>query len=101
MKKIINGKKYNTETATEIAAWSNNVSTSDFGYCYEALYLKRTGEYFLFGEGGPMSKYAESCGDCIGWGESIIPLSVSAAKRWAERRLDGDEYERIFGDVEE
>ena len=29
MKKIINGKKYNTETAKVVGSWSNNHSYSD------------------------------------------------------------------------
>ena len=51
---------------------------------------------------GPMSKYAESTGQNQ-WtgGERIIPLSLEAAQEWAEKHLDGDEYEEIFGAVEE
>ena len=30
MKKIINGILYNTETAKELAEWSNGLSSSDF-----------------------------------------------------------------------
>lgn len=100
MKKIINGKKYDTETATEIACWSNE--RCGFEYCCETLYRKRTGEYFLHGSGGAMSKYAESCGQNT-WcgGESIRPLSEENAKRFVESHFDGDKYEEIFGEVEE
>ena len=45
MKKIINGKTYNTETAKEISEWSEGVYR-DFTYIGETLYRKRTGEYF-------------------------------------------------------
>lgn len=31
----------------------------------------------------------------------IIPLSIEEAKEWAEENLSGDEYEYIFGEVEE
>ena len=48
MKKIINGKVYDTSTAERVGGWNNNCSTSDFGYCSEDLYRKRTGEFFLF-----------------------------------------------------
>jgi hypothetical protein len=102
MKKIINGKLYDTETAKEIAVWSNGRSYSDFGHCVETLYKKRTGEYFIFGVGGPMSKYAESCGD-NSWsgGSRIIPLTYKAAKEWAEKNLDADDYMAEFGPVSE
>lgn len=36
-----------------------------------------------------------------GSGEAIIPLTVKAAQEWAEEHLDGDDYERIFGAVDE
>ena len=44
-----------------------------------------------------MSKYAETIGQNE-WsgGEKIMPLSVEAAKKWAEKHLTGDEYEKIF-----
>lgn len=102
MKQIINGKKYNTETAKEMGCWSNNYSYGDFNYCRESLYRKKTGEYFLYGVGGAMSKYSQSCGQ-NSWsgGEKIMPMTESEAKRWAEKHLTADEYEEIFGEVEE
>ena len=49
-----------------------------------------------------MTGYARSCGDNNwGWGDEIIPLTKKKAKQWAEWNLDGDEYEAIFGEVEE
>ena len=102
MKKIINGKMYNTETAKKIGWWSNGASYSDFNRIEEALYLKKTGEYFLFGEGGPMTGYAESCGDnCWSGGSAIRPMTEEQAKRWAEKKLDADEYIAAFGEPEE
>lgn len=34
-------------------------------------------------------------------GELIQPISEDRAKKWAEDRLDGDSYERIFGEISE
>ena len=101
MKKIINGKKYNTETAEFIGDYSYS-NPSDFHYFSEELYRKKTGEFFLYGEGGPASKYAEAVGvrACAG-GEKIIPLTIDEAKEWAEKNLDADKYEELFGEVEE
>lgn len=101
MKKIINGKKYDTETAQRVAGWDNG-RYGDFSHCSEELYRKRTGEFFIYGEGGPMSRYARSCGQNE-WcgGEEIIPLNYDAARKWAEEHLDADEYEDIFGEVAE
>lgn len=101
MNKIINGKRYSTDSAKAMASDEFGTVT-DFGHWEETLYRKSTGEYFLHGEGGPASKYAESVGQNQ-WrgGEKIIPLSIEAAQRWAEENLDADEYEKIFGSVEE
>ena len=102
MKKIINGKSYDTETAKKVAMWSNNLSYRDFNWVEETLYRKKTGEYFLHGEGGPMSRYAEATGtNSWSGGERIMPLTYAEATRWAEEHLDGDEYEQIFGAVVE
>lgn len=46
MKKIINGKMYNTETAEFIDSYESGYP-KDFAYVYEALYRKKTGEFFL------------------------------------------------------
>lgn len=101
MKKIINGKRYDTNTAQKMGAFYH-LDRRDFHYFWETLYRKTTGEYFLYGEGGPASKYAETVG-MNEWsgGEKIMPLTVDAAKKWAEDHLDADEYEKIFGEVDE
>jgi len=100
MKKIINGKKYDTDTAKFLLSRSNDYT--GFSYCYEELYLKKTGEFFLYGKGGAMSKYSRSCGDNT-WcgGEEIVPLTEAKAKKFVEEYGDADDYEKIFGEVEE
>ena len=102
MKKIINGKLYDTDTAKEVFAISCGNGPSDFHYYAEQLYRKRTGEYFLYGHGGPMSRYAESCGQNQ-WtgGERIDPMSYDNARRWAEENMDADDYQEEFGPVSE
>lgn len=101
MKKIINGKRYDTETA-KACGWRTYSTPRDFNHLEETLYRKRSGEFFLHGIGGPMTKYAESLGgNSWSGGEKIIPLTIEEAKEWAEEYLTADEYERIFGAVEE
>ena len=98
MKKIINGRVYDTDTARELGIWSNTWDHRSWSYERESLYQKRTGEFFLHGEGGPQTKYAESTSDNQ-WrsGEKIIPLSAEKAREWAEEHLTADEYEAAFG----
>lgn len=102
MKKVIKNKLYNTDTARELGCWSNMADVRNFSYFCETLYQKRTGEYFLHGEGGPMTQYAETIGQ-NSWsgGQKIIPLSVDKAREWAEEHLDANEYMEIFGEPSE
>lgn len=97
MNKRINGKRYSTESAKELGSWSNGYGRSDFKYLYETLYRKSTGEFFLYGEGGPKSQYAERCGDRVYEGEEIRPLTYEEAEKWAEDHLDADTVDQIFG----
>lgn len=101
MNKRINGKRYDTETAKELgcASWG---AVRDFGHWSETLYRKNTGEFFLHGEGGPASKYAVtiSQNEWTG-GERITPLTFEEAEKWAEKNLDADECDKIFGAVDE
>jgi hypothetical protein len=74
----------------------------NFSQFSETLYRKKTGEFFLYGEGGPMTKYAVAEGS-NSWrgGSRIMPLSFHEAREWAEEHLSGEEYEAIFGKVVE
>ena len=101
MKKIINGKLYNTDTAKRLGEWANDI-TDNLHWVSETLYQKQRGEFFLHGEGGPSSKYAESIGQGS-WssGEKIIPLSYDAAQAWAEEYLDANAYQAAFGPIKE
>ena len=96
MKKIINGRRYDTDSAKALAEASYS-NRSDFNFWEETLYRKSTGEFFLYGEGGPASRYAQAVGQ-NSWsgGERIMPLSTEEAKKWAEENLSGEEYEKIF-----
>lgn len=101
MKKIIKNKVYDTETARLIGSYSSNYSDRLFGWS-EDLYRKRTGEYFLYGKGGPGSKYARRIdSNNTSGGEEIRPITYADAKAWAEEHMDPDAYIEHFGPVEE
>lgn len=101
MKKVINGKRYDTDTATLIDSAGYGYP-GDFEYWKEKLFRKKTGEFFLYGEGGARSRYGRQTGQNQ-WsgGEEIRPLTLKEAQEWAEKYLDADEYERVFGKIEE
>ena len=97
MKKVINGKRDDTETAELVGEYANTYNYSDWNYECEELYRKKTGEFFLYGKGGPMSKYAIPSGNNNWSGSSkIIPLTIDEAKKWVEKNLDADDYEKLF-----
>ena len=55
----------------------------------------------MYGEGGALTEYARSvCGGSTG-GSRIIPLTEEDVKEWAMEHLECDEYEALFGEVEE
>ena len=85
MKKIIDGRRYDTDTADELAS-DSYLYPGDHAHYEEALYRTPRGAYFLAGSGGPMSKYGQSCGP-NSWsdGDGIVPLTDSEALRWIER----------------
>lgn len=100
MRAVINGKRYDTETATPVVEeWANGYGIGDFRYCIESLCRTRRGAWFAAGKGGPRSVYAESLGQ-NSWvsGSGIRPLSAEAAMRWLEKRGRTAELEKYFGD---
>ena len=100
MKKIIEGKMYNTETATYIGRYrTDTMSRRDFRYLEEELYQKRTKEFFLCGAMYKYGKFGVGCGYtvCV----KILPLSVVVAMYWVEEHMDVDDYIELFGECEE
>ena len=96
MKKIINGRRYCTDTAVPCGEYEYGEKGTSEHYS-EVLYRKSTGEFFIHGVGGPASPYAEEV-EINSWrgGEAIKPLTDEEARKWAEKHLTGEEYEKIF-----
>ena len=100
MKKIINGKRYDTEKAKLIGNYRYS-HQGDFNFVDEDLYITpRSKTYFLAGSGGPNTKYRSYSGDnSWGGGEKIQPLSKKDAFAWAQEYLESDEIEKHFSDI--
>lgn len=101
MKKIVNGKIYDTETAKLLADYWYGSSTSDFHYIEEILYQKSNSEFFLHGKGGALTKYRETIG-INSWheGEKIIPLNENEVIEWCSQ-TDNDELAIELFEIEE
>ena len=100
MKKIVGGKRYNTETAEELIAWGNQYYRSDPRWCRETLYRTLKGAFFIHGEGGSMSPYfTPSENNKNGDGETILPVNEVEAMEWMEKKGMEDDIELYFDDV--
>lgn len=100
MRKIIDGKLYNTETSEYLGS-NQEYFRSDFRYYSEELYRTKKGKYFLAGEGNGLSKYSKKYDDGWGPGEAIILLTEEEAKEWVENHLSVNDYLEIFDEIEE
>lgn len=96
MKAIIDGKRYDTETSTEIARAESDASYTDFAHWTETLYRTPKGNYFLAGFGNGLSKYAEHYRDHYTSGEEIIPFTEGEAFAWAQVNSLEDIIEQYF-----
>ena len=103
MKSIINGKKYDTDSAELLGTYHNGLPQSDFDYYSVSLYrTKRSQQYFSAGEGGARTSYSQRYGNMYGAGERIDVLTKEEALSWAEEHLTSDEVEAAFpDDIEE
>lgn len=103
MKKVINGKIYDTDKATKICALNQGNGISDVYWAefelYQTLKSKR---FFIAGKGGPLSLFGKPSRDG-GWdsGEGIIPISEEKALELCEKKgLPPEEISKCF-EIEE
>lgn len=101
MRKIINGKKYDTETASLICDYANVQNRTHFYSYSETLYQKKTGEFFIYVEGGPACPYSESGRGFACGSAKITPISENEAQKFVEEHGSVEMYEKIWGEVEE
>ena len=98
MKRIIDGRRYDTETAEKVAVVGSRpgTSTSDFSYWDASLYRSPRGRWFLAGHGGPASLFAQPVGNGTEGGSGIAPISSGEAQRYLEHAGDIEALERLF-----
>ena len=102
MKRILEGKRYDSDNAILIGEGKHgSVRSGDFSAWEAGLYkTPRSGQYFLAGEGGPMTQFRVQV-EQNSWtsGSKVIPMTAQEAPRWAEQYLDSKVVEAEFGDL--
>jgi len=84
MRKIKNGKRYDTDAALEVAYFWNGLSPDDPRHLNERLYKTAKGAWFLHGSGGANTRWSEICGYSTSRGEDIVPMTSTEALEWCE-----------------
>lgn len=99
MKSIINSKCYDTEKSTLVGEHINGHGWDDFRYLCERLYVTKKGNWFLHGQGGALTEYAEHHGNTKCGGEQIKELTPDQALEWLARTGQVDSAEEYFADL--
>jgi hypothetical protein len=103
MRKVVNGRVYDTDTAELICDISpSGYSRSDFKWEDTALYRSPKGQFFLAGEGGALSRWRTPTGQ-NSWtgGDGLKLVEEDEAKLIAQEHLSVSKYSEIFGEPEE
>ena len=90
MKKVIKGKKLDTQTAKMVGT----AMIDDDKDIVETLYNTKSGAYFIH------NVYRKSTTGKLEVGEDIHLVSADEAKMWAKKWLTQSEYDRCFGDID-
>lgn len=91
MKQVVDGKIYNTETATRVANEYDRNGRNSWGRWAASLYKTKKGNFFALHES---SFQGES--------DRIEPLDTEAAKPLYNRLPEGEKtWEEVFGEVPE
>lgn len=76
-------RRYDTRTARLVFSYDSDLEQNDSHYFKESLYQRADGSYFLAGEGGAMTKYAnEDERGGRGYGEGSYSISEAQAQTW-------------------
>ena len=94
--KIIDGKRYDTETAERICFAGNNHDRSDFRCLDVALYRTPKGAWFIEGFGGASSRFAHNTGNGFCGSEDLQVIEWADAREIMEREGCTPDLEKYF-----
>jgi len=100
--RVIDGKRYNTETATEIYSFWNGYGCGDFNTYSKTLYRTPKGAWFFYESGGALSCMAEPCAGGTSGSSAISLTDEDEAFAFLEQHSDDSAalkaIEEHFGD---
>ena len=99
MKRVIDGKLYDTDTAEMIDSDGYD-NDDDFNACYEELYKTKSGRFFLMGTGYRRPYCVVNPGGGCSYGRKIVAIEQEEAQRWMEDHSSAATYAQVFGEPE-
>ena len=99
MKRVLNGKIYDTDKSVELCEIWRGEGSRDFRHMDCKLYVTpRSHSFFLAGYGGPMTVFAKTVSDNTTTGsEGIIPITEDAARTFCEQEeVDVETMSKYF-----
>jgi hypothetical protein len=99
MKKIIDGRVYNTSTADficDVSGRGGSVSRDDFYYERTGLFRTKKGTWFISGEGEGASRWRRFQFGGFSRGEGLETVTDEQAKQLIEEYSDAGVFEKYF-----
>ena len=97
MKAIINARVYNTDTADIVCDISRGWSGSDLDWHETILYRTKNGAFFVAGQGGPRSMWAERHGTTSSRGSGLRVIDIDEARAHMEAAGCPEHVYHAFG----
>ena len=94
---VIDGLRYNTDTATHICNCDNGLSRSNNSWYRADLYRTQRGHFFVAGRGGPYTIFGHLVGNSYTGGSGIRTLEPDNARAWMERAGCGEAAYELAG----
>ncbi len=103
IRRVIDGKLYNTETAEFVCDMSGPYNRGDFNWDQTYLYRSPKGQFFVAGEGHASSRWGRPVGDGRYPGNGLFLVTDEGARTIAEKHCGNDvgTFTRFFGEPEE
>jgi hypothetical protein len=87
MKAVVDGVRYDTETAVMVARVSENLGTP-YSYSGTLYVTPRSRRWFICGEGGPYSMFGQKVGNAWVGSPGLFPVSKADARDMLEHGDD-------------